>query len=113
MGRWPSIKPPLAQRLVFAGIAALIGGMSYLSSRRRPNAVAMLAHHLRHWPTLKQHWVVYSNQTLQTRNVDLMLIYCWVDVGDVDPAMKQHWLKVLCLQELSLRYTLTKLKCFF
>ena len=27
-----------------------------------------------------------------------MLLYCWADVEDVGPAIKQHWLNVSCLQ---------------
>ena len=26
-----------------------------------------------------------------------MLFYCWADVQDDDPTLKQHWVNVLCL----------------
>ena len=33
----------------------------------------------------------------QTRHVDPMFFYCWADVADGEPTLKQHWINVSCL----------------
>ena len=38
-----------------------------------------------------------KHPTQQARDIDPMLFYCLADVEDGGPALKQHWVNVLCL----------------
>ena len=73
MRRWPSIKPALVQRFVFAGSQFVLWWVCLWfislqhfpwyrqsSTRRWPNAELKLAHRLRRWANNSQYWVPVS-----------------------------------------------------
>ena len=43
--------------------------------------------------------IIMNNRiiTLQTRDVDPILVYCWPNVYDAVPTLNQHWVSVSCL----------------
>ena len=71
--RWHSIIPTLGWSLLIPGC---------------PRPVPPVAAHTKRWPNTG------TTLTQQTRDVETVLVYCWISVCDAGPTSNQHWFNV-------------------